>query len=194
MVESVSPLSSAPPSTWTVCRTPPLPATSIQAAQVSAASLENIPVSQPPLTSPLSHTKHCFIDRKRELLQEPTNPEGSESPLDFDPFTLNHTAFVGVMEVVWEKDVDKERLKRKLNVKKGSASYNHFAFFKSKPKTREESDSALAQIAASQELAARFSLTPDQAGFGLTEFSLEETLLGSKCPKGGPCDPSLPYR
>ena len=138
--------------------------------------------------------KLCFIDRTRDLLPEPTNPEGSQSPLEFEPFTLNHTALVGVMEVIWEKDNDKERLKRKLNVKKGSAAYNHFAFFKSKPETREKSDSARAQIAATQALATRFSLTPDQAGFGLTEFSLKETLLGPKCARGGPCDPKLPYR
>ena len=111
-----------------------------------------------------------------------------------DAFTLNHTALVGVMKVIWEKDIDKELLKRKLNVKKGTAAFNHFAFFKSKSKTRKKSEAALAGITASQELASRFSLSPSQAAAGLSQFSLEETVLGEKCPRGGSCDPNLPYR
>ena len=33
----------------------------------------------------------------------------------------------------------------------------------------------------------RFSLSPAQAGFGLTEFSTKKTVLGGECPAGGPC-------
>ena len=37
-------------------------------------------------------------------------------------------------------------------------------------------------------------MTKDQAGFGLTDFGIGETLIADKCPKGGPCDAYAPYR
>ena len=40
----------------------------------------------------------------------------------------------------------------------------------------------------------RFSLSPDQAAFGLQSFSLENTILGEKCPRGGPCNPAHRFR
>ena len=43
-------------------------------------------------------------------------------------------------------------------------------------------------------LLSRFSLTADQAGFGLQAFSIKDTIIGNKCPRGGPCDPSGSYR
>ena len=45
-----------------------------------------------------------------------------------------------------------------------------------------------------QDLGDRFSLTADQAAFGLNDFSIKETLIGDKCPTGGPCDAYHPYR
>ena len=46
----------------------------------------------------------------------------------------------------------------------------------------------------SQDLSERFSLTPDQAGFGLTAFSTKDTILASACPKGGPCSKDEKFR
>ena len=36
------------------------------------------------------------VDGKRGLLKRATRPPGSESPLQFDAYTLNHAAFVGL--------------------------------------------------------------------------------------------------
>ena len=47
--------------------------------------------------------KACYLppvaDVKRGLLERASNPPGSESPLQFDAYTLNHAAFVGMNEV-----------------------------------------------------------------------------------------------
>ena len=45
-----------------------------------------------------------------------------------------------------------------------------------------------------QDLSERFSLTPDQAGFGLTSFSTRDTILGPACPQGGPCSTADQFR
>ena len=37
-------------------------------------------------------------------------------------------------------------------------------------------------------------MTPDQAGFGLQEFSIRGTIIDDKCPRGGECDPGQRYR
>ena len=79
-------------------------------------------------------------------------------------------------------------------MEKNSASANHFAFFKTKPKARKMADDAMISIAGSQNLGERFSLTADQAAFGLNDFSIKETLIGDKCPTGGPCESYHPYR
>ena len=42
-----------------------------------------------------------IVDVKRGTLKKAENPPGSESPLQFDTYTLNHAAFVGINEVCW---------------------------------------------------------------------------------------------
>ena len=78
--------------------------------------------------------------------------------------------------------------------RKGSAAFNHFALFETKPITRKMADMAMASIAGSQDLGDRFSLTPDQAGFGLNAFSFEGTMIGDTCPKPPQCNAYHPYR
>ena len=97
-------------------------------------------------------------------------------------------------EVAWTIEFEQELTRREVFVNKGSASFNHFAFFRSKPKARKMADDAMISIAGSQSLGDRFSLSPDQAAFGLTDFSINETLIADKCPSGGPCDAYHPYR
>jgi len=131
---------------------------------------------------------------KRGLLKRATNPPDSKSPLEFDQYTLNHAAFVGMNEVAWTTEFEQELTRRAVFVNKGSSAFNHFAFFKSKPKARKMADDAMISIAGSQDLGERFSLTADQAAFGLNDFSIKETLIADKCPTGGPCDAYAPYR
>ena len=133
-------------------------------------------------------------DAKRGLLKRATNPPDSKSPLEFDQYTLNHAAFVGMNEVAWTTEFEQELTRRAVFVNKGSSAFNHFAFFKSKPKARKMADDAMISIAGSQDLGERFSLTADQAAFGLNDFSIKETLIADKCPTGGPCDAYAPYR
>merc|ERR1719499_418473 len=141
----------------------------------------------------------CCVPRKspyqkRGLLERATNPEGSKSPLEFDAYTLNHAAFVGMNEVAWTIEFEQELTRREVFVEKNSASANHFAFFKTKEKARKMADDAMISISGSQDLGDRFSLSADQAAFGLNDFSIKETLIGDKCPSGGPCDAYSPYR
>ena len=95
-------------------------------------------------------------------------------------------------EVAWLTDFERELTRRRVFVTKGSAAFNHFAFFKSKPIARQMSDDSSISIFGTQSLAKRFSLTSDQAGFGLNAFSIKGTIIEDKCPRGGPCDINAP--
>ena len=97
-------------------------------------------------------------------------------------------------EVAWLTDFERELTRRRVFVTKGSAAFNHFAFFKSKPVARQLSDDSSISIFGTQSLAKRFSLTPNQAGFGLNSFSIKGTIIEDKCPQGGGCDATTPYR
>ena len=144
-----------------------------------------------PLTSHLSP----FSDtKKRPLLTRASFPSGSKSPLDFDTYSLNHAAKVGKLEVEWITEFESELSRRRIFVKEGSAAASHFALFKSKPRARRMSDESMMIVFGSQDLSDRFSLSPDQAGFGLTAFSTAGTILEENCPKGGPCHPNSRYR
>ena len=135
-----------------------------------------------------------LLDQKRGLLERAANPSGSKSPLEFDAYTLNHAAFVGMNEVAWTIEFEQELTRREVFVNKNTASFGHFAFFRTKPKTRKMADDAMISISGSQNLGERFSLTADQAAFGLNDFSIKDTLIGDKCPSGGPCEAYHPYR
>jgi hypothetical protein len=54
-------------------------------------------------------------------LQKPPRPAGSESPLEFDAYTLNHAAFVGTQETAWVTDFEQELTRRGVFVVKGAA-------------------------------------------------------------------------
>jgi peroxidase len=131
---------------------------------------------------------------KRGLLRRAENPPNSESPVEFDAYSLNHAAFVGLNEVSWTIEFEKELTRRKVYVNKGSSAFNHFALFKSKTRTRKVADDAMVSIAGSQDLQDQFGLNRDQAAFGLNAFSITGTLIADKCPSGGPCEESSPWR
>ena len=75
--------------------------------------------------------------------------------MNFDTYTLNHAAKVGELEVKWINEFEQELSRRNIFVKKGSAAFNHFAFFKSKPRTRQMSDDSSISIFGTQSLAKR---------------------------------------
>ena len=133
-------------------------------------------------------------DTKKSLLKRSPFPKDSKSPFEFDEYTLNHAAKVGKFQVMWLKDFEEELSRRRVFVKKGSASFNHFAFFKSNANARRLADDVSISIFGSQELAKQFGLTPNQAGFGLGSFSIGNTLAADKCPTPPGCERSYPYR
>ena len=94
----------------------------------------------------------------------------------------------------WTAEFEAELSRRRVFVTAGSAAFNHFAVFKSNARARRMSDDSMMIVKGSQDLSDRFSLSPDQAGFGLTAFSTEGTILEQNCPKGGPCDKNSRYR
>ena len=83
-------------------------------------------------------------------MQRAAPPAGSKSPLEFDAYTLNHAAFVGMNEVAWTIEFEQELTRREVFVEKNSASANHFAFFKTKEKARKMADDAMISISGSQ--------------------------------------------
>ena len=133
-------------------------------------------------------------DTKRALLKKSPIPADSKSPFEFDEFTLNHAAKVGKFQTEWLLDFEIELARRKVFVRKGSAAFNHFAIFKNKKRARMVANDVVKGIFGSQDLAKMFSLTPNQAGFGLGAFSLKGTLLKDKCPAAGRCDRTYSYR
>ena len=182
------------PGTLSACMTPLLLVTWLRVLLESAVRLTTLPVSlQIEILRYHAHT-YMISDKKRGLLKRAANPPGSESPLEFDLYTLNHAAKVGELEVLWVAEFEKELDRRRIFVNKGSAAFNHFAFFKSKPIARKMSDDSAMIIFGSQSLSERFSLTSDQAGFGLNAFSTKDTILGPNCPTAGPCDRTEKYR
>jgi peroxidase len=96
--------------------------------------------------------------------------------------------------VQWLKDFEEYIASKRVFVRKGTAAFNHFAFFKSKKKARRLANEAANSILGSQALAKQFSLTPNQAGFGLGAFSIKGTILKDKCPTPDRCDRTQPYR
>ena len=94
----------------------------------------------------------------------------------------------------WNTEFEQELSRRRVFVKEGSAAFTHFAFFKSKPRARRMSDQSMMLVFGSQDLSDRFSLSADQAGFGLTAFNTTGTILEQNCPVGGPCDGTSRYR
>ena len=98
-----------------------------------------------------------FSDATRGLLQRAAFPSGYESPIQFDTYTLNHSAFVGINEVAWTNEFEQELNRREVFVKKGGSAFSHFAFFQSKPRVRDMADDAMVSIAGSQELGTRYA-------------------------------------
>ena len=133
-------------------------------------------------------------DKKRGLLKKSPIPKGSEPQFDFDEFALNDAANVGKFNVERLKDFEKHIAKNQVIVRKGSAAFNHFAFFKSKPKARQLADTVSTSILGAQDLAKRFGLSPKQAGFGLGAYPLKGTILGNSCPTPDRCHRNYPYR
>ena len=52
------------------------------------------------------------------LLQRAEIPPSSESPVEFDAYSLNHAAFVGLNEVAWTVEFEKELSRRRVFVNK----------------------------------------------------------------------------
>ena len=50
---------------------------------------------------------------------------------------------MGELEVQWNTEFEAELSRRRVFVKEGSAAFNHFAFFKSKPRARRMSDESM---------------------------------------------------
>jgi len=138
--------------------------------------------------------KQSSFKKKRALLQQQSVPSDSKPPVEFDLYTLNHAAKVGELEVAWIAEFEKELDRKRVFVNPGTAAFNHFAFFKYKPKARNLSDGSSMIIYASKSLGERFKLSSNQAGFGLNSYSTKDTTLGPNCPKGGPCKSNQKFR
>ena len=52
------------------------------------------------------------------LLQRAEIPPSSKSPVEFDAYSLNHAAFVGLNEVAWTVEFEKELSRRRVFVNK----------------------------------------------------------------------------
>ena len=55
---------------------------------------------------------------QRGLLKRAENPPDSKSPIEFDAYSLNHAAFVGLNEVAWTTEFEQELTRRRVFVNK----------------------------------------------------------------------------
>lgn len=65
------------------------------------------------------------------------------------------SCYRATFQAAWMSDFEQELTRRKIFVQPGSAAFNHFAFFKSKPRTRQMSDDSSVSIFGTQSLAKR---------------------------------------
>ncbi|KAK8751901.1 hypothetical protein OTU49_010969, partial [Cherax quadricarinatus] len=70
----------------------------------------------------------------------------------------------------------------------------HLRVFKTSKRAKRMNEAAATIVAASSNMLRDFSLTPQQGGFGLRGLHVQDTLLGSMCPRRPSCDPNSKYR
>lgn len=116
---------------------------------------------------------------------------------DIDTYSLNAAAKAGRFNQRLMEETEKEMRANNVTVRVSSAQYTHLLFFRTKEATLNISRGAFICVETTKELGNRFELNADEAGFGLSQFSLKGTILGDSCPAEPVCDREMinsPYR
>ena len=116
---------------------------------------------------------------------------------DIDTYSLNAAARAGQFNQRLMEETEKEMRANNITVRVSSAQYTHLLFFRTTEATLKISRGAFIGVETTKELGKRFELTADEAGFGLSQFSLRGTILSESCPADPVCDretASSPFR
>ncbi|KAK4008470.1 hypothetical protein OUZ56_013610 [Daphnia magna] len=105
-----------------------------------------------------------------------------------DIYSVNAAAHAGRFQLRLMDEIEKHLTASKVTVRPKSSQYTHSLFFQSKTESQEFCRGALTSIETTRELGKRFQLTPDEAGFGLTQFHLKDTILSDTCYPEAMCD------
>ena len=107
---------------------------------------------------------------------------------EIDSYALNFAARAGQFNVRVVEETERQMRANNVTVRRSSAPSNHLRFFFNSMTTVNVSRGALVVIEATRELGKRFELTPEESGFGLTQFSIRSTILNGSCPADPVCD------
>ncbi|XP_042882642.1 peroxidase-like [Penaeus japonicus] len=127
----------------------------------------------------------------QQLFTEP------EIKVAIQPFTedqLDEAARAGLWELVERDILEKSLRSRNIEVADPrNPEYTHLQFFRTSPLAVKLSRDAITSAEAGDHLMVKFRLTPEQAGFGLQQFSVKDTIISSTCPAPPPCGEKEKY-
>ncbi|XP_071518340.1 salivary peroxidase/catechol oxidase-like [Panulirus ornatus] len=131
----------------------------------------------------------CPGQANRENLRQVfTEPTIRVPPLNFDKNIINEAARAGLWEV--ERRDRLERTLRQQDIEVTNTripEYGHLQFFKTSRLAMNLARDAVVNAGAGDFLLYKFHLTPLQAGYGLQQFSVRDTIIADTCPAPPPC-------
>ncbi|XP_046638989.1 peroxidase-like [Daphnia pulicaria] len=113
-----------------------------------------------------------------------------------DIYSVNAAAHAGRFNMRLMDETEKFLRDKNITIRPSSSSYTHL-LFQTATEAEHLSRAALTSIETTRELGKRFELTPEEAGLGLTQFNLKDTILSDFCPADPICDEktiSSPFR
>jgi len=117
-----------------------------------------------------------------------------EPPRKISKEDLNLSVKFGLKRLEQRTGKEKDQLRRKLFVKRGSSASLHNRFFRSSPKIRRQADRGFVASMASKQLMDNFRLPTVNAGSTLSDFDMKGTEVGDQCPEEPSCAADYPYR
>lgn len=113
---------------------------------------------------------------------------------DFSIYQLNEAAKAGLWEVAERDQLEKTLQARDIVVRdRNTPEYRHLQFFRTSPRAMRFGRAAITVERSTNFLMYRYKLTPLQAGFGLRQFSVGDTILQDTCPQMPYCGEKEEY-
>ncbi|CAG0892259.1 unnamed protein product [Darwinula stevensoni] len=100
----------------------------------------------------------------------------------------------GFQMVSYRDQTASQLLSQGLVIQPGTPAGYHHRFFQSDPKSLQLAKNAMVGVEAAGNLTRQFNLSPDQATFGLSKYSMTKTPAASTCQPQPTCTPSSKYR
>lgn len=130
-----------------------------------------------------------YNNRGKALRKESKKVELQVSPYHpIDTQSINAAAEAGQFTLRMMEETEKRIRNEGFTVRRNSATYTHLLFFQSTSATQKFSRDALLGVETTSEIGKRFRLSPEEAGIGMSKFSLRDTIISDSCPAHPTCD------